>query len=302
MKAAPTDAWSFFWEREKLRGGGGGRVPPARQGMDAMQARAWQAFATKLPKRARVLDIATGDGWVMAKLRAARADLRLVGIDSAPVLPEPPEGTETRSGVDMRSLPFEAEQFDACTSQFGFEYGNMPDAAAELHRVLGPAGRLAILCHRAGSPIVEHNRKRREQIVWALDDRSVTQAARDALSQTDIDAVPEYLDNSPAIGAERFGSQSAAWEIAETVRRTMSARRTAPRSEIEAILNAIDDQASNELARIQSLENAAEAAGDGRKIDEILLSAGFEPQTHDALYDGAGNRAFGTFLTYVKPA
>ena len=304
MSSDNKQAWDTFWAREKRRGamGGGGCLPSGWRGIDDMQTRAWQAFAKRLPKKARLLDVATGDGRVMRKILAVRPDLRPTGIDSATALPDAPTGTKSKGSIDMAALPFDDGHFGAATSQFGFEYGDMPAAAAELYRVLRTGGSLGILCHRSDSPIVAHNRARAEQIGWALDDRAVIAAAREALDDTDIAKVPTQVAAAPGIGADRFGEQSPAWEIAEAVRRTMVARSSTPRSQVAQILDTIESEARNELARIASLEHAAGAAGNGRKLDEVVLAAGFAPRTQDPLYDGPGRAPFGTFLTYVKPA
>lgn len=298
-------AWDAFWEANKDASGSarGGCLPDAWQGIDKVQTEVWSGFAEKLPRGARVLDLATGDGRVMAKLLAARRDLKPVGIDQAGELPTPPRGAKVRPGVLMRDLPFPDGTFAAVTSQFGFEHGDVEAAAAEVARVLRPGGQLGLITHRSDSPIVEHNRTRREQIAWAIEEQDLPAIARRSLQlrQMGIATVPPEIATAPEVGAQKFGAQSAAWEIAEALRQTLHFGRNDPPAHTAGVIDQIVTQAQNELGRIASLEMAAKTAGTGERIIAILEAAGLTKETGDALDDGTYNAPFATFLTFSKP-
>jgi hypothetical protein len=170
MSGSTDHAWVDFWARNQASGDGGGCLPSAWERIVSAQVPVWQRFAARLPRKARVLDLATGDGRVMRWLLSQRRDLKLTGVDMAPELPAAPKGTKVRSGVRMEALPFGDDQFVAATSQFGFEYGDVPKAAAALTRVLAPDAMIGIMTHRADGPILAHNLKRKQQIEWAVEE------------------------------------------------------------------------------------------------------------------------------------
>jgi SAM-dependent methyltransferase len=95
---------------------------------------------------ARVLDLATGPGYVAA--RAASRGAAIVGIDVAEPMLELARrrlpGAEFRH-ADAQALPFADSSFDAVVGNFLILHVGAPErVAAEAHRVLAPGGRLAL--------------------------------------------------------------------------------------------------------------------------------------------------------------
>lgn len=94
----------------------------------------------------RVLDVATGPGYVAAE--AARRRATVCGVDVAEAMvaranAEHPEVEFMRA--DAQSLPFERGAFDAVVGNFGLPHFARPElAVAEGARVLAPDGRLAL--------------------------------------------------------------------------------------------------------------------------------------------------------------
>jgi SAM-dependent methyltransferase len=94
----------------------------------------------------RVLDVATGPGYVAAE--ATRRGATAWGVDVAEAMvarasAEHP-GIEFRR-ADAQSLPFEDSAFDAVIGNFGLPHFGRPElAVAEGVRVLAPGGRLAL--------------------------------------------------------------------------------------------------------------------------------------------------------------
>lgn len=299
------DAWNTFWERQN-RGGsvdrkGSGCLPEGWQGIAERQRSVWISFARTLPKGARVLDLATGDGVVLTYLLEHRRDLKLVGIDRATTLPDAPRGTKLRGGVDMAQLPFPDNHFAAITSQFGFEYGDIGTIASEIARVLQPGGKLGLITHRLDGPIVAHNRKRREQIAWAIEENDLIGLAQSslALRKSGIAAIPQEIIEAPEKGAAAHGAGSAAWEIAEAIRRTLHFGRNDDPRNVGAILDDIGAQASNELGRIASLENAAATASDTASFSDALKSAGLRETGHAMVTDGRTPSPFADYRTFT---
>jgi len=307
------DAWNTFWERQN-RGGakggakgnakGSGCLPEGWQGIAERQRNVWHSFARTLPKNARVIDLATGDGAVLSNLLEVRKDLKLTGIDRATTLPDAPRGTKLKGGISMEDLPFADNHFAAATSQFGFEYGDIGKIAVELARVLRPGGRVGLLTHRLDGPIVAHNRKRREQIGWAIEEQELPMIARNslALRKSGIATIPQAIMQAPEKGAAAHGPRSAAWEIAEAIRRTLHLGRNDSAENVSAILDDIEAQAKNELGRIASLEQAAATASDIERFQAVMTQAGFTGNGSAMVTDGRYPKPFADYRTYTLAA
>lgn len=98
----------------------------------------------------RVLDVATGTGWV-ARLIAARGakvhgiDFGKDLIDAAQTLAAEADLDIQFSTADAEDLPFDDASFDVVISTFGVMFVQRPEAAAgELARVCRPGGRLGL--------------------------------------------------------------------------------------------------------------------------------------------------------------
>lgn len=260
-------AWGDFWA-SNTGGDTGGCLPDRWATIEQAQRGAWNAFVAGLDSGAKVLDLATGDGRVLGWMLKTRSDLDLTGIDLAPKLPAPPQGTQTRGGIAMEELPFEDGSFDAVVSQFGFEYGDSAKIAAEIARVLKQGGKVGLMVHRGDGPILEHNRKRRNELLWALKEKAVARKVRTALKPgaSGIERAVKLAEKVARQGGEKFGPQSPAWEIPEAIRRScLMGQRAGVGSIIETIAS-IEAQAKNELGRIASLARACKTADAREKI------------------------------------
>lgn len=102
----------------------------------------------------RLLDLATGTADLLVEAQDATPGLHGVGLDPSAGMLELARDKLDRAGRpatelvlgDARSLPFEDADFHAVTMAFGIR--NVPErkmALAEIHRVLRPGGRVAIL-------------------------------------------------------------------------------------------------------------------------------------------------------------
>jgi SAM-dependent methyltransferase len=98
----------------------------------------------------KLLDLACGTG--NAALVAARRGARVTGLDGATRLLEVAAGRADAEDLrvdwiegDFHELPFAEDSFDVVTSVFGLIFAERPaQATAEVARILGPNGRLAI--------------------------------------------------------------------------------------------------------------------------------------------------------------
>lgn len=293
-------AWGDFWA-SNAGGNANGCLPARWAEIEEAQKLAWDRFIRQAPDQARVLDLATGDGRVLRWLREGRGDLKLSGIDLAPELPPAPEGTETRGGVAMEDLPFEAQSFDAVVSQFGFEYGDLGSVSGEIARVLRPGGRVGLMVHRGDGPILAHNLARKAAIDWVLGDADVTGAVTRALDapQAGPQVAAQVAAAIALIGANKFGSTSPAWEIAEALRRACVMGDGEGTSSIIPVIGAVRDQAANEVARIASLARACAAADDRENMVAALVGNGLAHDSTAPVAEPSG-RAVADFLTFIR--
>lgn len=299
MNKDDEKAWGDFWARQQ-GSEGGGCLPERWRGIVESQRAAWSRFSEQLHLEARVLDLATGDGRVLRWLLEKQPGLQATGIDLAPQLPEAPAGTTVRAGVSMEDLPFEDDSFDAVVSQFGFEYGEIAQVAKEVARVLVPAGYLGIITHRLNGPIMAHNRQRRRHIGWIFDRKNLFALARTTLAarRGAFAATPLVIAQAVQEGSQRFGEQSAAWEIAEAVRRALMLPHEVTDTEIDQIIERIAEQARNEVGRIASLERACETTDDQDGFARALGNAGFTAISVEPLHDDVSNSAFADYRLY----
>jgi len=137
----------------------------------AMHARVLAALAP-LPSGARVLDAGCGTGGFLAKLRTARPDMRLFGLDYAPGAAGRAAGKAGAQVVagSVNVLPFRDAAFDALTSLDVLCHAAAePGAAlAEFRRVLRPGARLVLNlpAHdwlRSAHDVRVHNARRYER-------------------------------------------------------------------------------------------------------------------------------------------
>jgi SAM-dependent methyltransferase len=140
----------------------------------------WQGWFAGFPDGTRILDVATGNGIVLAHAAAAaRAQHRrfsLTGIDQADIDPprylrnlDPDLRTARFIGsVAAEALPFADGSFDLVASQYGLEYADLERALDEVARVLVNGGRLVWLAHSASSEIVRQHRRQAQELDFLL--------------------------------------------------------------------------------------------------------------------------------------
>jgi SAM-dependent methyltransferase len=285
-------SWSDFWESGQAEAGCGGSAT-RWNAIEAAQGPVWQRFARTLPKGARVVDLATGNGVVMGWLAGARRDLKLVGVDLAPRIPAPPKGTRSIPGVAMEALPFRNSSQDAVVSRFGVEYGDVPKAAAEISRVLKSGGRVVLMTHRIDGPILAHNIPRRAGLRWALEEADLIGKARASLQLRRLGLkVAPALAQAPAEAANRFGQGSAAWEFAEAVVQTLRLGWQDSDAAILEVLATLKAKADNEVGRIDSLENACRVAANSEGLDAAFVRNGLQLEAREQICEANQSQPF----------
>ncbi len=94
-----------------------------------------------------VLDIATGTGLVARRFKGRVA--KVIGLDVSPDMARQAEGLVDRLIMaPVEKIPLPDASVDVCVCRQGLQFADLPQAAAEIARVLRPGGRVA-LCHLA---------------------------------------------------------------------------------------------------------------------------------------------------------
>jgi demethylmenaquinone methyltransferase/2-methoxy-6-polyprenyl-1,4-benzoquinol methylase len=111
----------------------------------------WRRFTTRKIRQqapARLLDLATGSGDLLAAIRNACPQTQSIGADfSIPMLRQAQQRRiHSIIAADGLALPFKSAAFDALTVAFGLRnMASWPAALQEMSRVIKPGGRLYVL-------------------------------------------------------------------------------------------------------------------------------------------------------------
>jgi SAM-dependent methyltransferase len=291
--------WDRFWTGHGTAGGG---CLPGGGPVERAQRQTWHEFARSLPRGARVLDLGTGDGRVMGWLLERRRDLKPTGIDSARQLPKPPRGAKSMVGVAMEDVPLPSESFDAVSSQFGIEYGDVEAAVRELVRLLRPKGRFRLMIHHSAGPIVTHNLARAEGLEWACRSSGAMEKARGLASARAIANVPTpaYFRELVAEARARFGVGSGAEELSLALLQTLEGSRGTPPQEALAAVRELEELAKDELARIAAMAAAAADKDKIGRIAALLGDCGASVEPERELADAPGAPPFAWLVDGTK--
>ena len=280
------DPWVSYWSRGPACGENV-CLPNAEAGIGAVLDSAWRDFARRLPKRARILDLATGNGIVLQRLLAARRDLKLTGVDASAVLPPSPEPIRLIPATPMEELPFGDRSFEAVTSQFGVEYGDTALVASEVGRILCPGGLLCFVLHHRQSPIVSYNLARLDALAWAARESGLLERALRlaAVRRTAAMPTPDSFRVAVEEARRRYPAQPVAAEFAAAIVQTLDmGQRHEPVETIE-VLSTLQARSEDEIGRLEALERAA---CDGDRISAVaraLAAAGLTIEPARALTD-----------------
>lgn len=170
--------WRDFWKADCLAS-----CVPDNPATAEQIAKTWRAWFAEFSDGSRILDVATGNGIVLAHAAAsARSNGRsfvLTGVDLAAIDPKKYVSNldqDLRSasflgGVPAEKLPFAADSFDVVASQYGLEYADLDRALSEAARVLTAGGQLLWLAHSENSEIVRQHRQQVDDVDYLLSPR-----------------------------------------------------------------------------------------------------------------------------------
>lgn len=187
---ARTAAWNQYWASGPLHSCPGTYVG----NYSGSVADFWQPLFANLGNEDRLLDLASGNGSLMALAvqahdRNAAKVPEVIGVDVAAPHPgwifQQEEALQSRislqGGVRIEELPFPDAHFDCIVSQYGFEYADRSPAVSEVLRVAKPAATIALVCHHADSRLVEVASEEVANLGWLLDETGFVEQTRNML-------------------------------------------------------------------------------------------------------------------------
>lgn len=175
--------WRDFWKQDCRAS-----CLPDNPATEREIAAAWQGWLGEAADGSRLLDVATGNGIVLAWAAAAGRErgrrYALTGVDLADI--DPPAfvseldpdlaAAHFVGNTGAEALPFADAEFDLVTSQYGLEYAGLDAALAEVARVLAPGGRLVWLAHCETSEVVRQHRAEARELELLLGDAGLLAA------------------------------------------------------------------------------------------------------------------------------
>jgi hypothetical protein len=148
-------AWTEYWKTGHFESLPGDRAAGLLGALDS----AWNAYFSRLPDRAKLLDLATGGGDVIRRAIALGRGFDITGVDIADLAPVAAtlQGPNVKlvGNTDLSRLPFPDSAFDGAVSQFGIEYAEPSAAAREAIRVLATGGHGHFILHHANGAITQ---------------------------------------------------------------------------------------------------------------------------------------------------
>lgn len=173
--SATSHGWHAYWKADRPASCMAENPVTQQQIADA-----WRQWFVQRPDGSRILDVATGNGIVLAHAAAAAREtcrtFELTGIDLADIDPlchVKDLDTGLRNAIFIgetgaEHLPFAAQSFDVVVSQYGLEYAQLEKALAEVERVLAPGGDLRWLAHTEGSEVIQQHRHQALEVDFLL--------------------------------------------------------------------------------------------------------------------------------------
>lgn len=198
LSSRRAQVWSEYWASGALHSCAGSYSGNYAGAIAAF----WRRVFAGLPQEAAVLDLCCGNAPLSRLLLDERPPFlreggRIDAVDAAAIAPgwiaALSETERLRIGiharVDAQQLPFEADHFDLCMSQYGIEYVGLP-AMVEVRRVLRSGARFAAVLHHREALPVRIAREELEHLAWLSRHDGVLALARNLLEPMARSATP----------------------------------------------------------------------------------------------------------------
>jgi ubiquinone/menaquinone biosynthesis C-methylase UbiE len=287
-----SDPWTLYWQSDHLDS-----ADALRSADDAAAIHAfWRGLAVATQAGGKVVDLATGNGTVPAALLNENPDLVVTGVDMADIdplrflsAPGTLASVDFRGSIDICSLPFDDDSFDAATSQFGIEYTPLQQTIPEAVRVIVNGGAVQFLMHHASSEILRPTAARRSEMDALLADDGVLQK----LAVYVADDTP--ADDLEAAGAAYLASDitrtpSITGQIFEGINQAMICVVGSNRQGARELFETMRMRLTADRDRLRSLEACALDRAGFDEVINLLEANGVSSEAAGELRAGAGSK------------
>lgn len=290
-------AWDMFWSYDRLSSFGTG-IGAGNYGEPI--ADGWRNFFGSLPRGARVLDLATGNGAIALMAVEAGDALEVTGADLAQVRPAMFVSQDKALLGRIRFLPGTAAEvlpmadgaFDAVVSQYGIEYSDLDRSLPEAVRVLAPGGRLRFACHAAEGAVASNTRDAIGDADFLLDEiDAIGKAAACITAIVDVERgrasgpfaqtvaqgkYAAFRDAMKAVAGRAQNATDAAMlaSVHQTLIDLFQQRQTHDETAMASKLNGLRDEVLAHREREQALLSAAQSADQMIALGERLVALG----------------------------
>lgn len=302
--------WRDYWKADRRTS-----CMPENERTAEEIAALWQQWFAECSGGSRILDIATGNGIVLAHAAAAgRAHERafaLTGVDLADIDPQRYVSSledDLRAArfigeVAAEHLPFGDRSFDVVVSQYGLEYADLPRALAEAARVLEPGGTLHWLAHSTASEVVQQNREQAVEVDYLLAPRGPvyymnTFVARQR-RQKDMQYSVQMLNESFAEAYEFCAKHPPAKVVQEVCRgfaEIANRWQAYDPADLARMLREAEQRLVDHRSRIQSLLGAVMTTPRLQAARELLSQGSWQSTTMSEVRVGEGPSEIGIHI------
>ncbi len=267
----------------------------------------WHDQYKTLPEKARLLDVATGNG-ALALLAAnyAREEKRdwvLDACDLAEINDQASAGSNINflSHVACEDLPYPEKSFDLVSSQFGFEYSDTSRSLAEILRVLTPGGLFAAVCHHRDSYTLNNSRKELDIYHQALEKNNIFAAARSYYEASAAES-PDAPDKLKAVNyavnrlRQAHAGHPCCDQMVGALSNVIRQASKVPAGQVISQLNALELDFRGAAQRLQDLSAAALSSAGMSELADQCLALGFSSSTFGEILHAPGEIAGYTLL------
>jgi ubiquinone/menaquinone biosynthesis C-methylase UbiE len=299
-------AWREFWKSDRVAS-----CVPQNEATQYQIAQHWRNFFAGLPAHSRILDVATGNGFVLRQAASIGVHFSLTGVDLASIDPHRYVAPTGDGGCDMRflanvdaeSLPFPDNCFDAVVSQYGLEYADLGNGLTEVERVLSANGHLQWLAHSDASEVVLQNRDQNIQVDFLLQhngviaamERLVSRIRRNKNTQSPMGKLDQAMR-----AAEQFCRDHAATgivvEICSGLAEVANRWQVYDARDLEKMIERSKMELIAHRQRIKDLQNAVIDANRRQWLESRLRSSAWESATFSTLRAGATDGPIGLLI------
>ena len=315
-RAGTNWGWQDYWKEDR-----NASCIPDNPATAQEVAEYWVKYFSELADDSRILDVATGNGIVLAHAataaEAAGKQFSLTGVDLADIDParyvsDLPEGLRQAKFVGRvaaEELPFSDACFDVVVSQYGLEYAELEAALGEVERVLVPGGQLYWLAHSTESAIVAQNQDQNRQVDFLLAPDSPLRAMGSLVEKikesNDVQHAMSKLGSS-LLEAENYcrGNPPAAvvQEVCSKIAHAASRRQAYDPDDLVKMLDDSQQRLTAHRQRINDLLSAVMTPDREEVVQMKLQSPHWQGLTFSTLQVGPDSSTIGTTISARRTA